>query len=583
MECPDNIKYIHPRANPARLPLELLHAILSHLAIDDENHAGDHQRHLYHASLTCTSWYLAGSSLLWNNPNFTTIHSFAKFIKYTNLIPTSPQSLHHTDPVEQNAKGSMLGHLGWHSFRSLSVKNASASKLSLFFNTQHLLSIAAAMPRLTTLNLCNCKDITDDGVVALVSSTAPYLQTLELDGCSQITDTSVCVIASFCSPWDKLSRLSHLDISRCKRISDLAVLALFQPQSDSDDDGRSSNRLSAAQTEDSRKVIPLESFKGYDLPKLTRTVFLSILDEISTRSELDTFEISIPSPPKASPFIQFNLPVKSLIHITRLHLAKCRYLEDTKISVLIDAVGKNLTELSIMDAVCPPEIFIYLLSHVSPRLKSLCLARSIGVTDVVVEHLRNSPCYGALEKLDLSGCLIISDSAFDNWFPQSPHSLPESEEIPCPNITTINISQCYKITTQTTIRFARYYLPPCGNLHQIDITNTVAHSTYSIKPTIFDLVHKFPKEYCKLHGITSVAQATYGMRERAALAMVPDVAGVHSCRMVLHLDELVCIKKIYEVLLENGLAVTDDRDGSSDHESENDSDANWTTDAENES
>ena len=58
-----------------------------------------------------------------------------------------------------------------------------------------VMAMASGCPQLTTLDLCNCDNITDAAVVA-VASGCPQLTTLNLHGCRKITDAAVVAVAS---------------------------------------------------------------------------------------------------------------------------------------------------------------------------------------------------------------------------------------------------------------------------------------------------------------------------------------------------------------------------------------------------
>ena len=142
---PGHGHYLHQRINPSRLPLELLQDILCHL-VKSNRHQGDDQRHLLSTALTCKSWYLASVAMLWAKPDFTSVHSYTKFISYAHsAVPASGKEAGNTAHVhhQTEAAASIFGHSGLHSFRSLSMQDASCAKLPALVTAQHLITLAA--------------------------------------------------------------------------------------------------------------------------------------------------------------------------------------------------------------------------------------------------------------------------------------------------------------------------------------------------------------------------------------------------------------------------------------------------------
>ena len=82
-----------------------------------------------------------------------------------------------------------------------------------------VMAMASGCPQLTTLDLCNCDNITDAAVVA-VASKCKQLTRFDLRGCSKITDAAVLAVASGC----KL--LTTLNLAYCSNITDAAVVAV---------------------------------------------------------------------------------------------------------------------------------------------------------------------------------------------------------------------------------------------------------------------------------------------------------------------------------------------------------------------
>ncbi|TPX32550.1 hypothetical protein SmJEL517_g04356 [Synchytrium microbalum] len=523
--------------NNLLLPLELLQHILHFLVLDSTNYPyKDPQLDLYSVLQTCRFWCLAATPLLYRAPNFTTLRAFDKFV---NCIQAAVNSANTTDGTN---------NMNAQCMRSFSL-HASTPKLPLFIRNYHIISIAESRPMLTTINLSNCRNLTDEAIIAIVTATCTTLVSLSLDGCCQLRDTAVSVVASFCSPWNKLSSLSlrdcpfisntgvlfinrflrsslrHLDISGCKRISDTAVLSLFETTLDDDNEKVVEDVV--------LPVLKLQSFKCIRVPKLTRAAFLTIMDGVSALG-VDDLEISVPAPPKGSPnWHFFAFPTTSLANITRLNLAKLKYLDDSKILQLSDYAHKWV-ELSLTELCCASDTVMVLIAHAS-RLKVLRLSGD-AITDDVIQNLGISRCPGLLNSLDLSECENVSDAAFETWFKNTTNQCNQHPK--CPNLTTINLAQCTKITSTTISLFITHCLP--SSLTKLNITATAAATSFC-KHTL-DLASQFPSEFCKLRGIKNFKEMTYGMHERACLGLVPDVCGANGFEVVLGRDEMTCIR-----------------------------------------
>ena len=82
-----------------------------------------------------------------------------------------------------------------------------------------VMAMASGCPQLTTLDLCNCDNITD-AAVAAVASGCKQLTTLDLGCCDNITDAAVVAVASGCK------QLTTLKLEDCSKITDAAVVAV---------------------------------------------------------------------------------------------------------------------------------------------------------------------------------------------------------------------------------------------------------------------------------------------------------------------------------------------------------------------
>ena len=86
---------------------------------------------------------------------------------------------------------------------------------------QGLLYLSQGCPSLSNINLWNCKDITDQGLLSL-SQGCPSLSSIKLNGCENITDQGLKYLSQGCSS------LSNINLTCCDNITDQGLQFLKQ-------------------------------------------------------------------------------------------------------------------------------------------------------------------------------------------------------------------------------------------------------------------------------------------------------------------------------------------------------------------
>lgn len=129
-------------------------------------------------------------------------------------------------PVLRRLRSLDLSSSKGHSAASVAVLVAALpdlTSLNLSHASQLTNDAVAPLGRLVhleELSLRGCKEITDDGVVPLVTALGPQLRKLSLSGCKSLHDRSVRTMAARCP------ELRVLELAFCSNISDAAVDAL---------------------------------------------------------------------------------------------------------------------------------------------------------------------------------------------------------------------------------------------------------------------------------------------------------------------------------------------------------------------
>lgn len=169
-----------------RLPNEILIAIFAKFSSSSD---------ILHIMLTCKRWAHNAVDILWHRPSCTTWEKHASICQTLGL---EKPYFYYPDFVRRL------------NLASLAAKVNDGSVMPL-----------AACSRVERLTLTGCKNLTDSGLIALVSNNS-HLYSLDVSLDNQITEASIFAIAENCP------RLQGLNVSGCNRISNESLIRLAQ-------------------------------------------------------------------------------------------------------------------------------------------------------------------------------------------------------------------------------------------------------------------------------------------------------------------------------------------------------------------
>lgn len=169
-----------------RLPNEILIGIFSRLSSPTD---------LYHSLLVCKRWARNSVDLLWHRPS---CNNWQNHTQICNTLAQEKPFFSYKDFIRRLN----LAALGE------KVNDGSVMPLSV-------------CPRIERLTLPNCKNITDTGLIHLVTN-SPSLLALDVMNDKNISEQSINVIAEHCK------RLQGINVSGCDQISNESLINLAQ-------------------------------------------------------------------------------------------------------------------------------------------------------------------------------------------------------------------------------------------------------------------------------------------------------------------------------------------------------------------
>jgi hypothetical protein len=186
-----------------KIPNEILIVIFELMNAED----------LYHCSTVSKRWNQLSTPILWkspvpNRPILSCLPTFAAIDKKHNIIHQHQKS-HFSPgfPIHQTK----YGH---------AIKSIDLSRIAPHVTDCTIRHIVRSCPHLTSLNLSDCRLVTDEALACLSRSTTISLQVLILQNCRQLTDTGLNYLSNTCHTLEAL----HLD--GCNRITDEGIINL---------------------------------------------------------------------------------------------------------------------------------------------------------------------------------------------------------------------------------------------------------------------------------------------------------------------------------------------------------------------
>ncbi|KAK8045790.1 F-box domain-containing protein [Apiospora saccharicola] len=276
----------------------------------------------------------------------------------------------------------------------------------------------AVCSRVERLTLTNCKDLSDDGLIALVRNN-PNLLALDIsqdskinNEVSKITEASIFAIAENCR------RLQGLNVSGCKNISNESMVALAE----------------------SCKYI--KRLKLNDCDQLNDSAILAFANNCPNILEIDLHACSNIG----------NEPITALLakgqSLRELRLASCDLIDDGAFLNL-----PPLTDRAVEKIV-----------DVAPRLRNLVLAKCGNMTDSAVYAI--SKLGRNLHYVHLGHCRHITDEGVKRLVSS------------CNRIRYIDLGCCGNLTDESVVKLAT--LPKLKRIGLVKCSNITDASMYAL-------------------------------------------------------------------------------------------------------
>ena len=299
-----------------------------------------------------------------------------------------------------------------------------------------VIALSNGCPQLTDLNLWNC-NITDASVIA-ISNGCPRLTSVDLYGCDKITDKSVIALSNGCQ------QLISLNLCDCSTITDKSVVAL-------------SNGCS---------LLVLLDLRGCE-----NITDISVSSLANRCPQLTTFKLAE----------CINITDASLIALSnrcQLTTLNLRYCNITDIGVIaLSNECSQLTDLNLSDCDEITAASVIALSKGCPKLATLNLKLCHeNITDESVVALSNG-C-SLLTDLNLTGCIHITD--------KSVIALANR----CQQLVSLNLNDCSQITDESVFALSK----GCPKLKKIDLSycdNVTYNSVKTLSSRCPQLMHQY--------------------------------------------------------------------------------------------
>ncbi|KAK7912269.1 F-box domain-containing protein [Apiospora marii] len=293
----------------------------------------------------------------------------------------------------------------------------------------------AVCSRVERLTLTNCKDLSDDGLMALVKNN-PNLLALDIsqdskvnNEVSKITEASIFAIAENCR------KLQGLNVSGCKNISNESMIALAE----------------------SCKYI--KRLKLNDCDQLNDSAILAFANNCPNILEIDLHACSNIG----------NEPVTALLakgqSLRELRLASCDLIDDGAFLNL--PAGRTYEHLRILDLTCCVKLTdrsVEKIVDVAPRLRNLVLAKCGNMTDSAVYAI--SKLGRNLHYVHLGHCRHITDEGVKRLVSS------------CNRIRYIDLGCCSLLTDESVVKLAT--LPKLKRIGLVKCSNITDASMYAL-------------------------------------------------------------------------------------------------------
>ncbi|WYZ46769.1 hypothetical protein EsH8_IX_000994 [Colletotrichum jinshuiense] len=378
-----------------RLPSEILISIFAKL-----NNSSD----LFHCMLTCKRWAKNSVDLLWHRPACTNWKNHSSIC----------QTLQLENP--------------FFAYRAFIKRlNLAATPLADRINDGSVIPLSVCT-RVERLTLTNCRNLTDQGLTALVENSSSLLA-LDISGDEHISDVSIRTIAEHCK------RLQGLNISGCRLITNDSMIKL---------------------AENCRFIKRL---KLNECAQLQDNAILSFAENCPNILEIDLHQCAQIG----------NEPITALIakgqSLRELRLAGCELIDDSAFLTL--PVGRTYDHLRILDLTSCARLTdqaVQKIIDAAPRLRNLVLAKCRNITDVAVNAI--SKLGKNLHYLHLGHCGHITDDAVKRLVKE------------CNRIRYIDLGCCTLLTDDSVTKLAQ--LPKLKRIGLVKCSSITDESVFAL-------------------------------------------------------------------------------------------------------
>ncbi|ROT34524.1 SCF E3 ubiquitin ligase complex F-box protein grrA [Sodiomyces alkalinus F11] len=286
----------------------------------------------------------------------------------------------------------------------------------------------AVCTRVERLTLTNCRQLTDQGLVPLVTDSS-FLLALDVSGDEHITDASIRAVARYCK------KLQGLNISGCRQITNESMILLAQ------------------------NCRYLKRLKLNECAQLQDVAVLAFAEHCPNILEIDLQQC-----------IQIqNEPITALIcrsqSLRELRLAGCELIDDGAfLSLPPNKTYDHLRILDLTSCARVTDATVLKVIDVAPRLRNLVLAKCRNITDAAVYAI--SKLGKNLHYLHLGHCSQITDEAVKRLVQH------------CNRIRYIDLGCCTLLTDDSVVRLAQ--LPKLKRIGLVKCSNITDESVLAL-------------------------------------------------------------------------------------------------------
>ncbi|KAL1408918.1 SCF ubiquitin ligase complex subunit [Vanrija albida] len=447
------------------LPTELLIHIMRYLPAN-----GD----LLSAMQVSRTWCLAGYPLLWQKPALSTVEGFASFVR----VLASPKTLlPYADIIKRLSVAGFAREINDDLFRGIAAcKRLERLTLSgavhlspkalndVFRELNDLIAIdvsgvtdvddtvaqeiAISCPKTQGLNLTDCKQLTDEGLLAIAAS-MKNLRRIKLSSCQRLTDRSIVALVRACP------LLLELDLADVPQLSNDSTVAMFF----------NTQHLRELRMNDN-KVINDRAIPDLEkIPEMTDQALFCALGAYPWYLRQGA------GAPKALAATATSLPNLDpvLLKPVTLHFEQLRQVDFTSCTLLRDQAVENLV-------------------NNASKLRSITLAKCGKLTDASVYSIARLGKH--LHYLHLGHVSLITDASVVKLA----HT--------CTRLRYIDLADCHQLTDQSVIALAKQ-LPKLRRIGLVKVVNVTDEGIHALSER-YSTLERVHLSFCENVSVSAV-------------------------------------------------------------------------------